>query len=136
MSGQAGFFERFFAALDGDDPASALELVADDLEFAILWAPNAESRSRQFLGGPDELRAFTFAGDMEGWAHHIKHSSRDGSTELALGETRWNDGRYIGTFLCAAQLDESGRMRRYMVGRSPAIRFPLEMTSSQAFMIE
>ena len=136
MSEQSGFFERFFAALDGDDPGSALELVADDLEFAILWAADAESRSRQFLGGPDELRAFTFAGDMQGWAHHITHSARDGATELALGETRWDDGRYIGTFLCAAELDEAGRMRRYMVGRSPAIRFPLEMTSSQAFMIE
>jgi hypothetical protein len=136
MSDQPGFFERFFAALDGDDPASALELVADDLEFAILWAPDAEKRSRQFLGGPEELRAFTFAGDMDGWAHHITHSSRDGSTELALGETRWADGRYIGTFVCAAELDEAGRMRRYLVGRSPALRFGLEMTSGQSFRID
>ena len=135
MSEQPAFFERFFAALDGDDPGSAFELVADDLEFAILWAPDAE-RSRQFVGGLDELRGFTFAGDMDGWSHHITHSARDGSTEFALGETRWDDGRYIGTFLCAAELDEAGRMRRYLVGRSPAIRFPIEMTSSQAFMIE
>ena len=117
------FFERFFAALDGEHPESAMELVADTLEFAILWAPDGERHSRQFRGGPAELRAFTLAGEMEGWAHHILHCSRDGDTELALGETRWADGRHIGTFVCAAELDEHGRMRRYLVGRSPAIRF-------------
>jgi hypothetical protein len=136
MSAGSSFFERFFAALDGLDPGSALELVADDLEFAILWAPDAESRSRQFLGGHDELRAFTFAGDMDGWAHHIIQSSRDGTTEVALGETRWDDGRHIGTFVCAAELDAAGRMRRYLVGRSPALRFGVEMTSAQTPIIE
>jgi hypothetical protein len=122
MTAQPGFFERFFAALDGDDPESAMTLVADDLEFAILWAPDTGGRSRQFLGGPDELRAFTAAGDMGGWAHHVLHVSRDGSTEVALGETRWADGRHIGTFVCAGELDGDGRMRRYLVGRSPALR--------------
>ena len=29
------FFERYFAALDGPDPHSSLELVADDVEFAL-----------------------------------------------------------------------------------------------------
>lgn len=123
MSAEQGFFARFFAALDGDDPASALELVADRLEFAILWAPDAGTHSRQFLGGIDELRAFTLAGDMEGWGHHILHCSRVGSTELVLGETRWDDGCHVGTFVCAAELDSDGRMRRYLVGRSPEIRF-------------
>jgi hypothetical protein len=100
-----------------------MELVADALEFAILWAPDGERHSRQFRGGPAELRAFTLAGDMDGWAHYVLHASRDGATEIALGETRWDDGRHIGTFVCAAELDEDGRMRRYLVGRSPAIRF-------------
>jgi hypothetical protein len=123
MSTEASFFERFFACLDGDDPQSAMALVADDLEFAILWAPDAGARSRQFIGGPDELRAFTDAGDTSGWAHYILQVSRTASTEVVLGETRWADGRYIGTFVCAAELDRSGRMRRYLVGRSPALRF-------------
>lgn len=136
MSDEPHFFQRFFAALDGNDPASALELVSDDLEFVILWASNEERSSRQFLGGPEELRDFTFAGDMEGWAHHITQCSSEGSTELALGETRWDDGRYIGTFLCAAELDNAGRMRRYLVGRSPALRLGVEMTSAQRNKID
>ena len=45
-------------------------------------------------------------------------------TEFALGETRWDDGRFIGTFLAVAHLDADGRMDRYMVGRSPAMTFP------------
>jgi len=118
------FFERFFEALDGEDAESAMAFVADELEFAILWAPDAERRSpRQFIGGPDELRSFTAAGDRSGWAHHVLHVSRQGSTEIALGETRWEDGRHIGTFVAAAELDGDGRMRRYLVGRSPALRF-------------
>jgi hypothetical protein len=66
------FFERYFAALDGPDPHSSLDLVAD---------------------------------------------------EVALGETRRDSGERIGTFLAVAQLDDAGRMTRYMVARTPAIAF-------------
>jgi hypothetical protein len=135
MSHSSSFFRRFFAALDGEYPESAMALVADELEFAILWAPDGGTRSRQFLGGPAELRAFTVAGDMEGWAHHLLHVSREGSTEIALGETRWSDGSHIGTFVCAAELDEDDRMRRYLVGRSPALRFAADMTLGQSAII-
>ena len=48
------FFERYFAALDGPDPHSSLELVADDVEFSIQWAarhgprqPPARRRARR-----------------------------------------------------------------------------------------
>lgn len=123
MTPTKGFFERFFAALDGSDPESALALLADPMEFAILWAPDNGSNSRHFVGGVGELRAFTLAGDMDGWAHHLIQVSRQGSTELALGETRWDDGGHIGTFVCAAELDQDDRMCRYLVGRSPVLRF-------------
>jgi len=129
MSPQESFFHRFFAAIDGEDPSAAWELLSDELEFAILWASDDGSRSRQFLGSIEELRSFTAAGDRDGWAHYVLHVSREGSTELALGETRWDDGSHIGTFICAAELDGDGRMRRYLVGRSPALRFRTEMMS-------
>jgi hypothetical protein len=129
LTAQPGFFEQFFAALDGEDAESAMMFVADELEFSILWAVGDGNRSRQFLGGPDELRSFTNAGDTDGWAHHVLHCSHEGATEVALGETRLDDGSHIGTFVAAAELDEEGRMRRYLVGRSPAIRFSTEVTS-------
>ena len=36
------FFERYFAALDGPDPYTSLELVADNVEFCIQWAAGIE----------------------------------------------------------------------------------------------
>ena len=93
------FFERYFAALDGPDPHSSLELVAENVEFSIQWARGTERASRQLLGG------------------------RAGDVEFALGETRYDSGERIGTFLAVAQLDGDGRMTRYMVARSPALAF-------------
>jgi hypothetical protein len=117
------FFERYFAALDGPDPCSSLELVAEDVQFSIQWADGTDRASRQFLGGFAELRAFIEAGDMRRWAHYVLHAGTDGATEFALGETRYDSGERIGTFLAVAELDADGRMRRYMVARSPAIAF-------------
>jgi hypothetical protein len=117
------FFERYFAALDGPDPYSSLELVSPDVEFSIQWARDADRASRQLVGGMAELRAFIDAGDMTGWAHHMLLHSTAGDLEFALGETRYDSGERIGTFLAVAQLDEDGRMVRYMVARSPAIAF-------------
>jgi hypothetical protein len=122
--GTKTFFERYFELLDGPDPHSSLELVAADVEFSIQWAADDTRKSNQFLGGRDALRGFIDAGDTEGWAHHVVHSGVSGAVEFALGETRWDSGERIGTFLAAAELDESGRMRKYMVARSPAIAFP------------
>jgi hypothetical protein len=118
------FFERYFALLDGPDPHSSLELVAENLEFSIQWAADRSRKSSQFVGGRDELRGFIDAGDTEGWAHYVLHSGVSGDVEFALGETRWDNGERIGTFLAVAELDESGRMRRYMVARSPVLEFP------------
>ena len=117
------FFERYFAALDGPDPHSSLELVAENVEFSIQWARWTDRASSQLLGGREELRAFIDAGDMSDWAHHVLRGGRAGDVEFALGETRYDNGERIGTFLAVAQLDAEGRMVRYMVARSPAIAF-------------
>ncbi len=45
------FFERYFELLDGPDPHSSLELVAEDVEFSIQWAADDSRKSSQFLGG-------------------------------------------------------------------------------------
>jgi hypothetical protein len=117
------FFERYFAALDGPDPYSSLELVAADLAFSIQWASGADRKSTQIVGGLAELRAFIDAGDRTGWAHHVLQSGVDDRIEFALGETRYDTGERIGTFLAVAELDGEGRMRKYLVARTPAITF-------------
>jgi len=50
-------------------------------------------------------------------------SAGSGDVEFALGETRWEDGRRIGTFTAVAQLGPDGRMVRYLTARSPLIEF-------------
>jgi len=118
------FFERYFERLDGPEPYSSLELVAPDVEFSIQWAAGEDRRSSQFVGGLDQLRGFIDAGEMDGWAHYVVFSGTDGDVEFALGETRYDSGERIGTFLAVAQLDGDGLMRRYMVARSPVMAFP------------
>jgi hypothetical protein len=117
------FFARYFAALDGDEPLKAMDMVDEDAEFAILWAPDDDREASHFRGGLPDLTRFTEAGDTDGWGHRILASARIGDIELVLGETRTDDGDFIGTFVTAVELDADGRMKRYLVGRSPGIRF-------------
>jgi hypothetical protein len=115
------FFERYFAALDGPDPLSCLELVDENVSFSIHWSDG--EKSREFTGGRDDLARFTEAGDTSGWAHYVVWSAQSGDVEFALGETRWDDGGRIGTFTAVAQLGPDGRMLRYLTARSPLIAF-------------
>ena len=122
------FFARYFAALDGPDPYSSLDMVVDDVEFAIEWAPGTDRKSYQIRGGRAELRAFIDSGERGEWAHYLLHSATgDGAagdrTEFALGETRRPGGERVATFVAVAELGDDGRMRRYLVARSPAIAF-------------
>ena len=120
------YFERYFERLDGPDPHSSLELVADDVEFSIQWAAGDDRRSSQFLGGLDELRGLhrrrrhARAGRITSSGPRRTATSSSPSARRA-GTSR---GERIGTFLAVAQLDADGRMRRYMVARSPALTFP------------
>ena len=115
------FFERYFAALDGPDPHSSLDMVADDVEFVIEWG--TRHKSHQVAGGLSELRAFIDQGERGAWAHHVLHSAVRDQVEFAIGETRRPTGERVATFMAVAELDSRGRMRRYLAARSPAISF-------------
>ncbi len=122
------FFERYFAALDGPDPHSSLELVSEDVEFAIQWASRRRTaRALRSWAESAELRAFI---DAATWATGPTTCSirrEDGQIAFALGETRYDDsGERIGTFLAVAELDAEGRMRKYLVARTQAIDFGLD----------
>ena len=116
------FFEDYFAALDGSDPFSSLEFVADDVQFVIHWSN--DGTIAELTGGREDLRRFIAAGeDWRSWRHHILWSARDGDTEFASGETRYDDGRPIGTYVVWARLDDDGRMVRYFAARTPIDTF-------------
>ena len=116
------FFERYFEALDGPDPVSSLDFVAEEMRFAIFWTAGAGLGSEQHLGGKEELRQFVEAGGVRTWTHHLTRTTNVGGVEMVLGETRYDGtGERAATFLAAAQLDDEGRMTRYMVARTPAL---------------
>ena len=117
------FFERYFAALDGPDPYSSLDMVAENVEFAIEWATGTDRKSYQIAGGRSELRAFIDDGERGAWVHHVLCAAGDDRTEFVLGETRDPSDARIATFVAVAELDTDGRLRRYLVGRTPAIAF-------------
>jgi hypothetical protein len=118
------FFERFFGALDGPEPASSLDLAADDLRFAIFWTVGSGRESEQHVGGKDELRQFVEAGGVRPWTHHLTRTSTVDGVEMVVGETRYDaTGERAATFVAAAELDDDGRMTRYMVARTPALGF-------------
>jgi hypothetical protein len=97
------FFQRFFAALDGPAPVSSLDLVADEMRYAIFWTQSAGVRT---------------------WTHHLTRTAVVDGVEMVVGETRDNEsGERAATFVAAAELDQDGRMTRYMVARTPAIGF-------------
>src|SRR6201987_2196315 len=97
------FFERYFAAVDGPDPYSSLDMVADDLEFAIEWATGTDRKSYQITGGRAELRAFIDAGGGGEWTNYVLHSAASDGREFALGETRRPDGERVATFVAVAE---------------------------------
>jgi hypothetical protein len=59
------------------------------------------------------------------WTHHVLAELIDGDLEVVFGETR-QDGAPLATFVAAIKLDVEGRVSRYIVGRSPAVRFELQ----------
>ena len=114
------FFERYFERLDGPDPHRALELVSDDCEFSIQWAAGEDRKSTQFLGGVEELRGFTDAGDTTGWAHHVVWSGTQDDVEFALGETRWDDERRTHRHVSLCRAARRRRLHAPLHGRSHA----------------
>ena len=86
-------------------------------------------RAASSSAGARSCARFIDAGDTRGWAHHVLFGGTAGDVEFALGETRCDDGERIGTFLAVAQLDDDGRMVKYMVARSPAIAFEARTAS-------
>ena len=119
----SGFFRRYFSQIDGPEPHLVLDLVDDDLRFAVLFSTESTSEPREFSGGRAELAAYLEQRGQPSWTHHVLHEAVVDGIELALGETRYPDGRLAATFVHAGRVGADGRLERYMVARTPAIRF-------------
>ena len=114
-----GTLRRYLEILDGPDSERALEMLAADLRFSIMFS-TAEGNAREFAGGRREFDAYMAQRDSPDWSHHVVAEFGGAGVELVLGETR-RGGAVVATFVAAIQLDAAGRISRYVVGRSPAV---------------
>ena len=112
---------QMFALIDGPEPERCRELLADDLRFSIVFS-NGPGAAQDFAGGRAAFDAYLAQRDAPSWTHHVLSESAQGDVELVLGETRI-DGAPLATFVAAARVDGSGRVDRYVVGRSTAVLF-------------
>jgi NAD(P)-dependent dehydrogenase (short-subunit alcohol dehydrogenase family) len=104
----------YFARVDGPTPASALELIAADLQFAFARPDGAVE------GGRADLAAYLDARRPLG--HRVDHHAVDGPVELAVGHSV--DGETpLGAFLVAMRRDGQGRIAEYLASFHPDHRF-------------
>ncbi|MFN8218320.1 MAG: hypothetical protein U0R71_17155 [Solirubrobacterales bacterium] len=61
-----------------------------------------------------------------GRTHHLATVSAGDRTEVALGRVREN-GEHLALFMAAIQTDDEGKIVRYLVSRSSALFFQLEV---------
>jgi hypothetical protein len=120
----AGFLRRFYEIVDGNDTERVLGLLSDDLRFSILFSTELGGDARDFAGGYAEFEGYMRQRGAPAWTHHVLAESAENGVELAFGETRL-DGQVVATWVAAATFDGDGRLRRYIVGRSPAVAFDL-----------
>jgi ketosteroid isomerase-like protein len=119
----SGTLGRYYAVLDAGESAAALEMLAADLRFSILFS-TPDGTTREFAGGRAEFDAYMAQRGAPEWTHHVIHATSRGALEIAFGETR-GDGAHVATWVAAVRVDAGGLIDRYMVGRSPSVAFEL-----------
>lgn len=120
-SSTAPFLTRWFAILDSEDADRILDLIGDDFEFSILFSTGGDGAT-DFHGGRAEMEGYLAQREVGIRTHHLLTASAVGQDELFLGEVR-RSGEPEATFVAGARLDDTGRVRRLLIGRSPAVLF-------------
>jgi hypothetical protein len=103
----------YFARLDGPEPTSALDLLADDVRFCFARPDGT------IEGGRDELAGYIAV--RPHLAHRIDHHAVDGRIELAAGQSTDGDTE-LGAFVTAMRIDAQGRIAQYLASFHPDTR--------------
>jgi hypothetical protein len=83
----SGFFRRYFSQIDGPEPHLVLDLVDDDLRFAVLFSTDPTSEPREFSGGRAELAAYLKQRGQPSWTHHVLHEAVVDGRACARGDS-------------------------------------------------
>ncbi|MFF2426728.1 hypothetical protein [Streptomyces mirabilis] len=117
----ASFLTTWFAILDSADADRILDMISEDFSFSILFSTGGDGAT-DFHGGRPELEGYLDQREVGVRTHHVLAASTVGGDELFLGEVR-RLGELEASFVASARLDGSGRVRRLLIGRSPAVLF-------------
>jgi hypothetical protein len=115
---------RWFEIMDGSHPEDVLDLIADDFQFSVVFSTGDATTSGDFSGGRAAMQGYLQQREKGTRVHRLLSASTVGDTELVLGEVvRVDTGRFEASFLASVQLDDAGRVRRMLMGRSPGVAF-------------
>jgi hypothetical protein len=108
LSGGDGMgLKDYMAAMDSDDPTTALDWLDDDIHY-LLALPAGVVTGHSKKDFADYIDSRTPIERI----HHVARHQVDGETEFVVG-TVTEQGRLAGSFLSAATLSASGRLLRY-----------------------
>ncbi|MBK3562388.1 hypothetical protein [Streptomyces sp. MBT62] len=117
----APFLTTWFGILDSVVADRILDLISDDFSFSILFSTGGDAGT-DFHGGRAEMEGYLAQREVGTRTHHMLTGSVVGRDELYLGEVR-RAGVPEATFVASARLDDAGRVRHLLIGRSPAVLF-------------
>jgi hypothetical protein len=113
---------RWFAAMDSDTPEDVLRMITDDFRMSVQFS-HGGGRSAEFVGDRQGLVGYLEQREKSTLVHHVLAGSRVGQVELVLGKTT-REGDFEASFNATAELDdETGRLRRLLICRSPEVEF-------------
>ncbi|MFH8572970.1 hypothetical protein [Streptomyces sp. NPDC017993] len=122
-SASAPFLTAWFDILDGDEPASILNLISDDFSLSILFSTgDGDGAATDFAGGRDALVGYLDQREKGTRTHHRLSAATVGQDEFFLGEVR-RAGVPEASFVATGRVNEKGRLQRLLIGRSSGIRF-------------
>jgi hypothetical protein len=118
----APVLSRWFAAMDGSDPDSVLDLLSDDFRISVVFSKGANGEAADFSGDRAALERYLVQREKGVLVHELIAAFSEGHNEVVLGQTT-RGGVFEATFLASVQLDGEGRVRRFFTGRSPGLAF-------------
>jgi hypothetical protein len=115
---------RWFGIMDSGSPDDVLGMLADDFQFSVVFA-TGDAAARDFSGGRSAMVDYLTQREKGTRVHRLLATSATGDTEFVLGEVI-RLGEWEASFVASAELDEGGRVRRLIIGRSPGVAFASE----------
>lgn len=121
---------RFFDLLDGATDGDPVDILSDDFQFEMCFPGLGGPPDERISGGKEDFRQFMEGLYAQGHnrrsadterRHHFRTLTHVDGLELMIGKA--TGGRRQGTLLGAAQEDDEGKLRRWVVVMT-SVEFP------------